>query len=222
MPLEFPAMRSTCRQAEDSGAKMPGFGGLQIDAGHPRRQQVEAFIARRFHEVHGALVSSFMPVQLAMFDGEGEVAATLGIRNAGFEPLYLEHYLERPVEQVIAARVGSGSAAPDRDRIVEIGNLASRDRRASRRLFALVAAHLQRQGFDWAVLTGGHALQRMFGRLGIETITLCRALQGQLPADQQTWGSYYEDSPVVVAGRVSQGVQAFAGLAAPGQGAAAA
>ena len=51
----------------------------------------------------------------------------------------------------------------------------------------------------------------MFSSLGIETLALGRALQSSLPVDQQTWGGYYEDSPRVVAGRVSRGLDAFPG-----------
>ena len=49
----------------------------------------------------------------------------------------------------------------------------------------------------------------MFAILGIETVGLGRALQSRLPADQQTWGGYYEDNPQVVAGRVGLGLRAF-------------
>ena len=45
----------------------------------------------------------------------------------------------------------------------------------------------------------------MFRCLGIEIVELGRAAQTLLPAAQQTWGSYYEDNPVVVAGRVCNG-----------------
>ena len=54
----------------------------------------------------------------------------------------------------------------------------------------------------------------MFATLGIETLTLGRALQARLPQDQQTWGGYYEDNPQVVAGRVSCGRAIFESLVA--------
>jgi hypothetical protein len=79
-------------------------------------------------------------------------------------------------------------------------------------MFKLLAQHLQAEHFDWAVFTGCSSLHRMFATLGIETVTLGRALQSRLPADQQTWGGYYEDNPQVVAGRIGLGRQIFENL----------
>ncbi|MCP4768391.1 MAG: thermostable hemolysin [Gammaproteobacteria bacterium] len=182
-----------------------------IDIDHPLRVAVEQFIARRFLAAHGARISCFMPRLLALFDDAGNVLAAVGLRAADGEALFLEYYLESPVELAIADKaelcgnVGTGM----RRRIAEIGNLASIDRRASRELFKLLTQRLQADHFEWAVFTGCSSLQRMFKTLGIEIICLGRALQSRLPHDQQTWGSYYEDSPRVVAGRVSGGRVAF-------------
>ena len=141
-----------------------GIDRYLVDHKHPQRDRVEGFIAQRFLDVHGARISSFMPNLLVLFVVEGNPAAALGVRDAGYEPLFLEYYLDLPVE-VVLAKNADLCLPPSRDCIAEIGNLASVDRRASR----------------------------------------------QLPVDQQTWGGYYEDSPRVVAGRVSRGLDAFAG-----------
>jgi len=147
-----------------------------------------------------------MPQLFALFDDRGRVLVAVGIRDASMQRLFLEYYLDSPVEQVIAERSG---VASERARIVEIGNLASRDRRASRGLFRVLSRRLHVEGFEWAVFTGCSALQQMFATLGIETLTLGRALQVRLPRDQQTWGGYYEDNPQVVAGRVICGRAVF-------------
>jgi hypothetical protein len=180
-----------------------------IDAAHPRRQQVEQFIAGRFLKVHGARISSFMPVLIALFDANDEVRAAVGIRDAAAEALFLEHYLDTSIEQAITNSTSQPLTLPSRDRIVEIGNLASIDRRASRRLFKMLSGILLAENFEWAVFTGCTSLHRMFSTLGIETVNLGLALQSRLPVDQQTWGGYYEDSPRVVAGKVSRGRLAF-------------
>ena len=182
-----------------------------IEIDDPRREAVEQFIAQRFLAAHGARISCFMPRLLALFDCAGNVLAAVGMRAADDEGLFLEYYLDTLVERAIADKaelsgiVGTGM----RSRIAEIGNLASIDRRASRELFKLLTQQLHADNFEWAVFTGCSSLQRMFKTLGIETICLGRALQSRLPHDQQTWGSYYEDSPRVVAGRVSGGRIAF-------------
>ena len=180
-----------------------------IDAGHPQRKKVETFIAQRFLEVHGAQITAFMPQLLALFDDQGDVRAAVGMRDASLERLFLEYYLDLPVEQAIADQSGPGSVMAERERIVEIGNLASIDRFASRSLFKLLACRLSADDYQWAVFTGCSSLHRMFATLGIETLSLGRALQSRLPVDQQTWGGYYEDNPQVVAGRVGHGRRVF-------------
>ena len=174
---------------------------------HPRRRQVEQFIAQRFFEIHAARISEFMPELIALFDEDGQILAAVGFRSADGETLFLEHYLDTPVEYAIACH--ATRALPQREEVVEIGNLASIDRRASRKLFAILAGVLHARRYEWAVFTGCSSLHRMFKTLGIETVYLGRALQSRLPVDQQTWGGYYEDNPRVVAGKVSRGRVAF-------------
>jgi hypothetical protein len=185
-----------------------------IGLDHPQRKKVETFIARQFREVHGAHLSVFMPQLLALYDDQGAVRAAVGIRDAGVERLFLEYYLDTSVEQAIADKAKPAGTVAVREQIVEIGNLASIDRCASRALFKLLARRLSTEDFQWAVFTGCSSLHRMFAILGLETVGLGRALQSRLPLDQQTWGGYYEDNPQVVAGRVGPGLRVFGGLVA--------
>jgi hypothetical protein len=180
-----------------------------IDELHPLRPQVEQFIAQRFLDMHGARITGFMPLLIALFGEQGNILAAVGIRSADVDALFLEHYLDTPVEQAISGNAGRAMSIPQRNRIVEIGNLASIDRGASRSLFKALAELLNAENFEWAVFTGCSSLHRMFKILGIETVSLGRALQSRLPVDQQTWGGYYEDGPRVVAGKVSRGCSAF-------------
>lgn len=191
----------------------PGVADV-IGLDHPQRKKVETFIARQFREVHGAHLSVFMPQLLALFDDQGAVRAAVGIRDAGVERLFLEYYLDTSVEQAIADKAKPAGTVAVREQIVEIGNLASIDRCASRALFKLLASRLSTEDFQWAVFTGCSSLHRMFAILGLETVGLGRALQSRLPVDQQTWGGYYEDNPQVVAGRVGPGLRVFGGLVA--------
>jgi hypothetical protein len=191
-------------------ASMPaGKQPCLIDAQHPLRPQVEQFIAQRFLDMHGARIFSFMPLLIALLSEDGKILAAVGIRSAASEVLFLEHYFDTSVEQVISNNAGSAMLTPQRDRIVEIGNLASIDRRASRKLFKVLAGLLRAESFEWAVFTGCSSLHHLFKTLDIETIGLGRALQSRLPVDQQTWGGYYEDNPQVVAGQVSRGCIVF-------------
>ena len=176
-----------------------------VDINHPRRIEAEQFIARRFLDNHGARISAFMPILMVQFDSDDQICSALGIRSASDGPLFLEYYLDLPVEQAISRHLDSEQLDLKREHIVEIGNLASIDRSASRQLFYRLAQQLASWDFEWAVFTGCTSVNRMFATMGVETICLARALQTRLPVDQQTWGGYYEDNPRVVAGRVSAG-----------------
>lgn len=203
-----------------SGTESISFGlaspGQLIQPDHPLRQKVETFIAQRFRDVHGARVTQFMPTLLALFDAQSEVLAAVGVRDAAEESLFLEHYLDLPIEHAISTCTGEILLPPSRSSIAEIGNLASKNRNASRRLFTQLSLYLEQRSFHWAAFTGCSSLQAMFEKLGIKTVALGRALQSRLPADQQTWGGYYEDSPAVVAGKVSHGRDVFVDPAVTG------
>jgi len=198
---------ATRKPATLSPAPSPAGGGANhlnyelIDATHLRRHEVEQFIARRFFEVHAARVSSFMPLLVTLFGQDDSILAAVGIRDAAGQALFLEYYLDAPVEQSLSRAASGGDETP-REGIVEIGNLASINRFASRKLFTTLAFLLQERRFEWAVFTGCTSLRKLFHTLGIETFVLGRATQSSLPRDQQSWGGYYEDNPCVLAGRV--------------------
>lgn len=182
-----------------------GYAYEFIDQFHPLRSRVESFIAQRFMHAHGAHISQFMPRLIALFNARGNIVAALGLRHAAQESLFLEHYLQRPIEQVISSSRLSYGSTVSREGIVEIGNLASIDRFASRKLFKVLAELLIKEGYQWATFTGCSSLRKIFGLLGIETVGLTRAEQAFLPESQQNWGSYYEDNPCVLAGHVDNG-----------------
>ena len=176
-----------------------------IDLFHPQRSRVESFIAQRFMHAHGAQISQFMPHLIALFNARGNIVAALGLRHAAQESLFLEHYLQRPIEQVISSSQLSYGSTVSRKDIVEIGNLASIDRFASRKLFKVLAELLINEGYQWATFTGCSSLRKIFGLLGIDTITLASASETHLPENLQNWGSYYDDNPCVLAGHVNSG-----------------
>ncbi len=176
----------------------------EIGREHPLRARVEDFIETRFRDAHGARISHFMPSLFAIFNKSGKVLAALGIRPAS-ETLFLEYYLDQPIETLIANLPLTSDRPVQRDRLVEIGNLASIDRNASLRLFRFLATYLIEQGFEWACFTGGETLRRIFALIGIETVSLGKASQERLPAGDRHWGRYYDDNPCILAGRVDSG-----------------
>jgi len=177
-----------------------------IDANDDRRQAVEAFIAARFYVAHNAQITSFMPKLLALFDQTGAIKAAIGVRAANHDDLFLEHYFDQSIEQVIGEKVNSGQSNIDRSQVVEVGNLASVDRFASRRLFEMLALFLIKNRFQWVVFTGCQSLRQIFKRMRLELLALGEAKESRLPESLGSWGSYYHDNPQVLVGHLSAGI----------------
>ena len=170
--------------------------------GDQNRREVETFIHDHFAQIHGADVRNFLPALMSLRSDDGRLLGALGLRRAATGPLYLEHYLDRPIEQALAAAIGAPLA---RDGLVEVGNLAVGAPGGGRWLITALTAFLNAAGQQWAVFTCGPRLRNAFTRLGIELADLGPASIEQLPAgDAALWGDYYEQGPHVMAARVSQ------------------
>ncbi len=177
---------------------------LQVcDYGDPDRVEVEAFIREVFGTVYGARVSTFMPRLLAFRDGRGRLLAAIGLRQAGGRALFLEHYLDRPVEEHIAEGAG---AEVVRGTVVEIGNLALASPGYARTVIMAVTAFLCGAGHQWVTFTAVTALRNAFHRMGLAPIHLADADPARLGREAENWGRYYDARPAVFAGSVLQGV----------------
>lgn len=168
--------------------------------GTPRREAVESFIAQVFHEHHGAEVSVFAP-NLMMLEEAGRIIAAAGWRCAGDERLFLETYLDEPIETVVARLAGQPVC---RQAIVEVGNLASDRPGGSVDVILALAAHLDRLGYEWVTFTATRELIGIFRRLGLPPLALAPADPDRLGSDAAHWGRYYDTQPIVVAGRIAR------------------
>jgi hypothetical protein len=155
---------------------------------------------KRYAAVHQAMPH----INYAELRGEtcgGKVCAALGYRRADVAPLFLEAYLDVPVEQTLQVRLGR---SVERHNIVEIGNLASCNAPAMIALWARTANDL---GSDAevavAVLTA--PLRRMFARLGVPLIELASANRDRIVGAALEWGQYYQNDPMVCAGLIADG-----------------
>ena len=172
------------------------------DAKHPRRREIERFIEARFERAFGARLPRHYPVLACLCaEDAGEVIlAAAGVRFAEDGPLFLERYLDSPVEQAAAVAFGRPVR---RDSVVEIGSLASDSPDASLRLFATLAAWLsEERGRRLAVATARPELERLLGRAGFALLALGQADPGRLGEGARDWGSYYDRPPQVFAGAI--------------------
>ena len=174
-----------------------------IETSSASRGDIERFIAARFDEVYGARVRHFMPRLLGLHETSGALIAALGLRPAQAGPLFLEQYLDAPVEQVIAEHFG---VAASRSEIVEVGNLAGATPGALRRLIPALTARVHAEGFRWVAFTGSARLCSGFTRLGLPLDVVAPAQIERLPLEERdSWGSYYEHDPAVMLGNVVTG-----------------
>ncbi len=161
------------------------------------RAEVERFIADIFFQVCGAKVHFFLPTLMSLRDLDGKLIAACGIRNAGAERLYLENYMDKPVEQVLSERLGSTVLRSD---IVEIGNYSVAELGISRKLSAAIFDQLHATSKQWAVFTAVQLVRNALLKLDIVPEILCDAdIKHLPPAEQSEWGSYYEQNPQVMA-----------------------
>lgn len=169
----------------------------------PAAQRAAALqlIAGRYAEVHGATISALFDELLTEPLGTGEPAAVCGYRRAKAGPLFLESYLDEPVETVLSLSLGRTVARGD---VVEIGNLAATNAGAMVSLWARAANDLAGSG-EIAVAVLTLPLRRMFGRLGINLIEIAPARPERLGEDAVAWGSYYQRDPRVCAGLIAEG-----------------
>ena len=164
----------------------------------PRRAETEAFIQAVFARHYDARVNAFAP-NLVRFEHAERTIAAAGWRCAGQEPLFLERYLDQPIEQAIAQQAGRTIA---RARIVEVGNLAAARTGSSLHVIVNLAREFERLGYEWVVFTATHELISIFNRLGLPLLALSKADPARLGDEAWQWGSYYEQHPVVVAGLI--------------------
>lgn len=192
--------------APDRGGSAPPR--LQLHrAGDPARAQVEDFIAGVFVRRFGASVTSFAPVLVTLRDpDDGQIAAAAGYRAAAEGPLFLESYLDGPVESVLAQHV---AMPPARGEIVEVGHLAATRAGAGRQLMVHLGQHLARERYRWIVCTLTQELRHLLPRLGITPLALARADAAALAGGAVAWGSYYEHGPVVLAGDLAPALRRY-------------
>ena len=171
------------------------------------RDEVEYFLKARFKKYYGAELTDFLPNILCLRDEDKKIIAALGFKIANTHPLYLEQYLSQPVENYLTALTGTEQI---RNRVVEVGSLASVSAGGSRWLIAALTAYLKGEGADWVTFTGLTPLLNSFANMGIEIFTLQQAIPGFMSDKElKCWGNYYDYKPVVAVGNVLQGFEAL-------------
>ena len=160
------------------------------------RQELEAFIARKFEDQHDAQINEFLPYLLSLRDSD-QLSAVVGLRLAKESGFFLERYLDVPIEQAISQAFRT---PVDSDRIVEIGNLAATTPGSARMLFAILASVLHQAGLRWVVCTATPQVKSMLDKIQFPSRAICSADAARLEDSASRWGDYYATCPQVIVG----------------------
>jgi len=138
-----------------------------------------------------------MPSLLVLAEPAGPLEGAAGIRRADAGALYLERYLDEPIEDRIERCSGVRAR---RSAIVELGNFACRDSRVAGMFMSLLPATLLGRGLSWIAFTATLPVRRILQRLGGRTFDLAPADGACARDGADDWGRYYSQQPRVLAG----------------------
>ncbi|WP_251977272.1 thermostable hemolysin [Salinicola avicenniae] len=160
------------------------------------RARLEAFIAATYHRQHGATLHHFAPRLFGLWDGN-DLLAAVGVRRADATPLFLESYLDAPIEAALAAAVGRPVA---RNTLAEIGNLSASRPGLTVPLIRRLIDTLVAEGCHWLAFTATATVRNGFRRLGLDVRLLAEADPERLGSAKDAWGNYYLHRPWVMGG----------------------
>lgn len=163
-----------------------------------RRESLESRVRSGFGQHFGACIEGFMPT-LAWYQHRNGGTGIIGVRRASDEPLFLEHYLDIPIEKAIYEASG---VKVTRDRIAEVGQFVVDDREIVGSFFRDLVPFLRDEGFDWVCFTGTNRVRAIIDRVGFCGQTIANAAASRAAPTNDRWGSYYEHEPVVMIGRL--------------------
>lgn len=164
--------------------------------------EVTEFVRDRFNRHYGARPDISMTRLLSLRDDAGTVQAAVGIRGASDTSLFLEHYLDAPIESYIGQHANQ---AMTRSSIMEIGHLAGGGAGKSRLLFVALTALLTRWHYQWIAFTGTREVRNIFRALQLAPQSIAVADPGRLADAGSSWGSYYAHAPEVMIGEIKGG-----------------
>jgi hypothetical protein len=180
-----------------ASANTPRLSLKAYERGDPGRENAEQFVREGFFRTHRACVQTFLPTLLTMTDAQGQTRAVVGCHFASEEPLFLERYLDEPIERTLLAHT---SARVLRATVVEVGNLSCRNSRDAADLMGLIPRYLIGRGCLWIAFTATSSVRRILRHAGARTLELAIADASRVAGSGDQWGHYYDNDPRVMAG----------------------
>ena len=162
---------------------------------------IRRFIVHTFAHHYNASIETFCDHLLGVCTPQGLLCAAAGYNLAEEGTLFLEQYLDVPLEQHVQQQLGLEIQRSD---IAEVGNLAATHAGGARMLIELMTQHLHKEGRRWVAFTATRSLINSFKRLGLSPVILAPALPERVK-NPAAWGSYYAQTPFVAIGDIQLG-----------------
>lgn len=167
------------------------------------RPKLENFISSTYKSIFNARLKTFLPDLVAATTANDEIRAAFGYCDATQDSLFLESYLDSPVETVLSQRVGY---TVQRHHIVEVGNLSITKSVDSVKIMRDIAGYLQGLGYEWIVCTATRYLKLLFLKSGTKPISIAKAHISKVTNDGTDWGNYYVTAPEILVGNIDQSI----------------
>ncbi len=177
----------------------PPSNMIRLDQRSAQWRSAGEFIRANFAEHYQARIREIPSTLVAIQNVCGETTAVSGLRYGASEQLFLEQYLDGPVENYLGQ-----AGEVDRSRIVEICNLAAPTPGQVRYLLVALGAYLHSAGYEWVVCTAIGSLCNTLSRMSFTPVILGMADPVRLGDAAADWGSYYAKSPRVIAGHLAE------------------
>ena len=158
------------------------------------RTYLESRIRSGFGTHFGACIEGFMP-RFALYKTLLGSSGVIGVRGADEDRLFLERYLNQPVEQTISEAAG---LKVSRERIAEVGQFVTDDREVVAPFFRDLVPFLKSEGYDWVCFTGTRRIRAILDRVGFHGLPIAAAEKSRVADDCNDWGNYYDHQPVVI------------------------
>jgi hypothetical protein len=179
----------------------------------PGDHQFEAacdFSREQYGKHFSCELKKFYPAMFCLYK-DAVLVACCGFRAANDEALFLEQYLDQPIEDCL--KEGTDSTAErgiQRQQIVEIGGLAVLNQNEALAFMVRLAPKFLALGFSHATSTVTAPVRKCLIKLGIATVHLAEANPERVSQAGNAWGRYYALGPVVLAGAIQPAIDRMA------------
>lgn len=174
------------------------------------REDAQAFIHTAYRLAFNANLKTYYPSIVTLHNEAGvthpAILGAVGARSGLNQNLFLEQYLDASVQQMLTSMTGF---AVQRERVVELGNLAVLRPALTYPFMSMLGSWLLEYQVEWLVFALTTKLRQLFLRAGLTLHELGQARESSLTNRDNDWGDYYQHDPRIVAVELAPAVARF-------------